>query len=141
ESKVEPTVALNKYMAKRSSMYVDYGPQMVYRNVATLEARFHASDNIFWRILYSQMEPISCAYTTAGLIECNSLVSMELFTSNDNNCTPEQRRCLPYHRGFVDSYYTPQSKSADRIRTLVSGVRVRIMTQRTLEIAADLVSS
>lgn len=138
---VEPVVAPNKYLMKTSLMYAEHGPLMVYTNISTLEARFHSSDNSFWKTLYCPMEPISCSYTTAGLIECNSLVSMELFTGNDDNCTPDQRRCLTQHRGFVDSYYTPQSKSAGRIRTLVAGVSVRIMSAKTLQMASELISS
>lgn len=138
---VEPIVAPNKYLRKAASVYTEFGPLMVYTNLATLEARLHSSDSAFWKTIYAPMEPISCAYNTAGLIECNSLVSLEMFTGNDESCTPDQRKCKTYHRGFVDSYYTPQSKSAGRIRTLVAGVGVRIMTTRTLEMASEILKA
>lgn len=94
ETEVEPVVAPNQYLIKTSMMYVKNGPLMVYTNIPTLEVRFQASDNAFWKALHAHQEPISCTYTTAGLIEGNCLVSMELFTGNDDNYTPEQQKCL-----------------------------------------------
>ncbi|KLU90722.1 hypothetical protein MAPG_10574 [Magnaporthiopsis poae ATCC 64411] len=47
---------------------------------------------------------------------------MELFLGDDGKCTPEERMCQPDHRGFSDTHYTPRSKAAGRIRTLVAGM-------------------
>jgi hypothetical protein len=44
------------------------------------------------------------------------------------------------YMGFLDAYYTPpRSKAVGRIRTLVAGVSISIMTSRTREIAFNII--
>ncbi|KAK6210092.1 hypothetical protein QIS74_11676 [Colletotrichum tabaci] len=78
-----------------------------------------------------------------NLIEVNTLVSIESATGDDNRTeiADEDHRPDPCHRGFLDPYYTPQSKAAGKVRIFCAGVCVRIMTTRTIEIAQDIMSS
>jgi hypothetical protein len=53
--------------------------------------------------------------------------------------SPSRGRPNPKHSGFLDLYYTPQSKSFGRTRTLVDGLTIRIVTFGTLTMASNII--
>ncbi|TID01450.1 hypothetical protein CH35J_004897 [Colletotrichum higginsianum] len=126
QNEVKPVIPYTKYMMQCSVVYKDNAPLSVYTNIAVSEAIYYSSGSEFWKTMYKPLETITCAYTTPGLIEVNNLVSIE----------PD-----PCHRGFLDPYYTPQSKAAGKVRIFCTGVCVRIMATRIIEIAQDIMSS
>lgn len=121
-------------------MYQSDGPLSVYANIPVIEAANHSASSDFWRSLYPPMETITCHYTTFGLIENNTLVSLGDMTGNDEICEIENREPKADHDGFLDCYYTTQSKAAGRVRMLTAGVVIRVMTAKTLVMVKKILS-
>lgn len=138
---INPETPSNRYMIRASNVYRDHGPLCVYTNVAVTEATNHSGGSDFWRSLYPPMELISCHYSPWGVIEDNTLVSLGDVTGSDEMCTIENRRPRDDHDGFLDPYYTPQSKASGRVRLLTAGVTVRVMTTETITMAIRIMSA
>jgi hypothetical protein len=135
----QPIRPPNEYMRRSSEVYRDHGPLSVYTNASVLEATNYSSSSVFWRSLYPPMEIISCHYTWPGIIEDNTIVSLGDMSGSDEMCEIESRKPKTYHDGFLDNYYTPQSKAAGRVRILAAGVTVRIMTTDTIIMANKII--
>lgn len=124
QNEVKPVIPYTKYIMQCSVVYKDNAPLSVYINIAVSEAIYYSSGSEFWKTMYKPLETITCAYTTPGLIEVNNLVSIESATGDDNRTeiADEDHRPNPCHRGFLDPYYTPQSKAAGKVRIFCAGV-------------------
>ncbi|GJD05184.1 hypothetical protein ColKHC_14009 [Colletotrichum higginsianum] len=131
QNEVKPVIPYTKYMMQCSVVYKDNAPLSVYTNIAVSEAIYYSSGSEFWKTMYKPLETITCAYTTP-------------VRDGDDDRTEiadEDHRPDPCHRGFLDPYYTPQSKAAGKVRIFCTGVCVRIMATRIIEIAQDIMSS
>lgn len=141
-SRMKPVEAtdVSMLMTKAASQYATWGPLCVYTNLAVTEAANHSSDNRFWRNLFKPLELLDCHYGLYGLLYDNSALSMGIVSGDDDSADIEGRKPSPYHRGFVGTSYTPQSKGAGRVRMLVFGCTIRVTTQRTIELACEIMS-
>jgi len=137
----KPVRPPNPYMERSSLGYQNHTPLSVYTNVAVIEAANHSGDSNFWRTLYTPMELIDCHYGHEGLFYDNNILSMGTSTGSDDSPVIEMRNPSPDHRGFIDVVFTPQSKGAGRVRVLASGVSIRVMTSKTIQMACSLLST
>ncbi|KAH7001768.1 hypothetical protein B0J12DRAFT_747803 [Macrophomina phaseolina] len=137
---VKPIPPKSTLMNVAASQYAKWGPLCVYTNLAVIEAANHSSDNHFWRNLYKPLELLDCHYGIYGLFYDNTALSMGIMSGDDDNASIEGRKPSPYHRGFIGVSYTPQSKGAGRVRTLVFGCTIRVTTPRTIELASEIMS-
>ncbi|KAL9122249.1 MAG: hypothetical protein Q9187_001201 [Circinaria calcarea] len=127
-------------MQRASEVYHETGPLCAYNNQAVTEAMNHSSDNSFWQKLYPLLEDIECHYGFYGLIHDNSVISLGEVAGDDIEPNLEQRNPKMDHEGFMDPVFTPQSKSSGKVRALVFGTSIRIMTRRTIEMATKILS-
>lgn len=75
------------------------------------------------------MELVSYKYTHGGMIDDDTFLLIGNMVEDDEFTA---RRPDPHHDGFVDPYYTPQSKAAGRFRIFAGGVIIRVITSRTI---------
>ena len=138
---ISPIRPPNELIHRTVLAYRHHGPLLVYTNVAAIEAANHSGDSNFWRNLYPPMDLVECHYGLAGLLYDNSVLSMGDSVGKDESTDIETRRPKPYHRGFMDVCFTPQSKGAGRVRMLSFGVTIRVMTTSTIKLACRLIST
>ncbi|OAP53871.1 hypothetical protein AYL99_11893 [Fonsecaea erecta] len=62
------------------------------------------------------------------------------FTSLFIRAQPHREDPKPDQDGFLDSCYTPSSKSSGKVRTFAVGVSMRIKTRRTIEVASSILA-
>ncbi len=137
---VVPFVPTTMQMQTCANCYSTRSPLSVYTNLAVLECADHFPDSTFWRALYQPLEPVDKHYGLYGLLYDNTVLSIGSKAGDDNSADIEARSPSPFTRGFLDVCFTPQSKSAGRVRTLCAGVSIRIMTSKTIEMVKTIMS-
>lgn len=135
-----PSLPESDLMQRASEVYYEAGPLCAYNNQAMTEAMNHSSDNSFWQKLYPLLEDVECHYGLYGLIHDNSVISLGDVAGDDVDPNLEQRNPKREHEGFMDPVFTPQSKSSGKVRVMVFGTSIRIMTRRTIEMAVRVLS-
>jgi len=139
-SEVYPRAPPTDLMYRSASCYTKSAPLTMYTNVAVLEALHHSGNSNFWRSLYEPMEAVERHYSTPGIIYDNNLLSTGRMAGDDDRADVMKRTPSPDTGGFLDVIVTPQSKAAGRVRLLVAGTSIRVVTSRTIEMAYELVS-
>ncbi|KAK2591530.1 hypothetical protein QQS21_010780 [Conoideocrella luteorostrata] len=130
----------NTMLAKASEVYLKGAPLSLYDNHAVVESTNHSSTNSFWKNLYPALESVECHYGPVGLLHDNSTMSLGVAAGDENDPKIEERVPKKEHGGFLDACYTPSSKAARKIRTLVFSAQKRVKTMRTMEIATEILS-
>ncbi|OAP53942.1 hypothetical protein AYL99_11822 [Fonsecaea erecta] len=137
---VYPTSRVSDMMLYTASFYSEGGPMCAYNNQAVTEAMNHSSDSGFWQSLYPPLEDLECNYGFIGVCHDNTVISLGTAAGDDSEPNLVERMPKPDQDGFLDSCYTPSSKSSGKVRTLAVGVSVRIKTRRTIEIASSILA-
>lgn len=136
-----PTPIENGSMLMRASeVYMNGGPLCMYDNHAVVESTNHSPYNAFWQNLYPPLESVECHYGIIGLMHDNSTVSLGVAAGDENDPNIKERIPKKEHAGFLDACYTPSSKAAGKVRTLVFSVQKRTRTIRTIQIATEILS-
>lgn len=131
----------SRMMATASEVYRTMGPLTVYNTHAVSEAKYHSMGSPFWKSLYADLETIDCEYGIAGLIHNNTVLSIGSSAGEDYEPNLDERVPKKEHMAFLDSCYTPSSKASGKVRCLVMGTSVRLMTRRTLQMAYEIISA
>ena len=103
-------------------------PLYMYTNLAVTEAVLHSSNSSFRMNYYAPLEPADRHYGLYGLNYDNTVLLLGADCGAANAANVVARSPAMWTSGFLDACFTPQSKSAGRVRTLFAGVSIRIMT-------------
>jgi len=118
-----PTPVRDLTLIKRATeVYISGGPLYLYDNHAVVEAMNYSPYNSFWLNLYPPLESVECYYGLIRVIHDNTTISLGTMASDENELNIKERVPKREHMGFLDAYYTPSSKAAGKVRTLVFSV-------------------
>ncbi len=127
-------------MMRASAIYETVGPLTAYNNHAVSEAMSHTMNSSFWQSMYPILDDVECHYGLYGLLHDNTVISLGDAVGSDIEPNLEEREPKKVQGGFLDMCFTPQSKSSGKVRALVMGTSIRIMTKSTIDIACDILS-
>ena len=144
--KFGPRDSLNRvakcYLDSRSN---DLTPIHAFDSTAVAETLCDVAP--FWKLIYSGITDSSRHTGLYGVLHDNTLLDVRPF--EDGYAATEQtdrerydyslRDNCKHLKGFVDCIYTPTSLEAGRIRSIVHGVRFRMVTDSTLSSASALI--
>lgn len=138
-SNIRPNRMLSVQQQTVASCY-KFNPLHAYNSTVRSEMSMIVNRSAMYDVIFDEQTTYTIHHGFYGVIREKSLIDMRPYEKDDDVSaySVKKRIAKAEWAGFIDSPYTPSSSEAGRIRSLVHGVRYRIVTEVTYSMCSRI---